>query len=107
MKREKCRLLLLLFVMPSLTGCWDHKVLQDMSFVSAVCIDYLDNQFVIYTQMVDFASVGKVQGVSSEEASSNIWVGKATGPTFWSAWNNLYNSTQQKVHIGQVSAVVL
>ncbi|MGG1678517.1 Ger(x)C family spore germination protein [Neobacillus sp. NRS-1170] len=107
MKREKCLLLLLLFLVPSLTGCWDHKVLQDMSYVSAVGIDYVDNQFVLYTQMVDFASVGKVEGVSSEEASSNIWVSKATGSTFRSAINNLYNSTQQRVHIGQISAVVL
>ncbi|MGG3469790.1 Ger(x)C family spore germination protein [Neobacillus pocheonensis] len=109
MKREKYRLLLLLillFVVPSLTGCWDYKVLKDMSYVSSVGIDYVDNQFVVYTQMVDFASVGKVEGSSSEEASSNIWVGKATGSTFLLAWNNLYNSIQQKVHIGQVSSVV-
>ncbi|MEH6996509.1 Ger(x)C family spore germination protein [Neobacillus drentensis] len=107
MKGKKCRLLLLLFVVPFLTGCWDHKVLQDMSYVSAVGIDYADNQFVIYAQMVDFASVGKVEGASSEEASSNIWIGKATGSTFALAWNNMYNSTQQRTHIGQVSAVVL
>lgn len=102
----KLRLLLLLFVVPSLTGCWDHKILQDMSYVSSIGIDYRENQFVIYAQMVDFASVGKSEGVSSEEASSNIWVGKATGKTFALAVNNLYNTTQQKVHIGQISSVV-
>lgn len=106
MKGKKCRLLLLLFVVPCLTGCWDIKLLQDMSYASAVGIDYVDNQFVIYSQMVDFGAVGKAEGVNSAEASSNIWVGKATGSTFLLAWNNLFNSIQQRVHIGQVSAVV-
>lgn len=102
----KLHLLLLLLMVPSLTGCWDHKVLQDMSYISAVGIDYKDNQFVLYAQMVDFASVGKAEGVSSEEASSNTWVGKSTGKTFALAVNNIYNSSQQRIHIGQISSVV-
>lgn len=106
MKCSVCRLLLLLFVLPSLTGCWDYKVLQDMSYVSAVGIDYVDNQFVIYAQMVDFASIGKSESVSSEEAASNIWVGKSKGKSYSLAWTNLYNSLQQRIHYGQLSAMV-
>ncbi|MBV7507884.1 hypothetical protein ABES02_01255 [Neobacillus pocheonensis] len=50
--------------------------------------------------------MGKTEGGSKATDSPNIWVGKAKGSTFALAWNNLYNSTQQKTHFGQISAVV-
>lgn len=99
------RLVLLLFGLLCLTGCWDQEVLQDISYISTIGIDYENNQFVIYVQMVDFSTVGKTEGGSKGD-SPNIWVGESKGSTFALALNNLYNSTQQRIHFGQISSVV-
>lgn len=97
------RLLFSLCIVATMTGCWDHKVLQDISIVSAFGIDYVDDQFVVYNQILDFSTVGKMEGGKGEP---NVWVNKGKGPTFAIAWNDLYNSAQQRTFFGHITAIV-
>lgn len=88
-----------------LTGCWDQKQLSQLTYVSALGVDYVNNEFVLYVQVLDFSSIGKSEQGSSTEGPT-IWVGKGKGSTFANAWNDLYNSTQQMTLFGQISSVV-
>jgi spore germination protein KC len=97
------RLLLLICALVSLTGCWDHKVMQDLAYVTALGIDYEDNQFVVYAHMLDFSTVGKIEAGKGE---GNIWVEKGKGPTVAVAIDDLFNSAQQRTFFGYVMTVV-
>lgn len=102
----KRRLILLIAPILLLTGCWDIKQLNQLTYVSALGVDYVNNEFVLYVQVLDFTTIGKSEQGSSGVEGPNIWIGKGKGTTFAMAWNDLYNSTQQKTLFGQISSIV-
>ncbi|GGI12673.1 Ger(x)C family spore germination protein [Gottfriedia solisilvae] len=100
------RLILLIAPILLLTGCWDIKQLNQLTYVSALGVDYVNNEYVLYVQVLDISKIGKSEQGSSGTEGPNIWIGKGKGPTFANAWNDLYNSTQQRTLFGQISSIV-
>lgn len=89
-----------------LTGCWDIKNIQDMNYVTSIGFDYVDNQYKIYVQMLDFNSVAKVEaGKPSQRVP--VWVGTGKGETVIDAVNDLYHTSQMRVFYGQVNSIVV
>jgi spore germination protein KC len=86
------------------TGCWDAKEIQSVYYATAIGVDYEDNKYVIYLQLVDFASVAKIEGAKPVKAA--VWVGKGTGKTVNEAVNDLYTTSEQLVFWGNVTAIV-
>lgn len=89
-----------------LSGCWDNKEVQDINYITALGIDYKDNKYIIYVQMLDFATIAK-QESSKPTEKAPIWVGRGTGTTLTEALIDLYTSSQQRVSWGHVTALVL
>lgn len=50
-----------------LTGCWDSKEVQSINFITAIGIDYADNQYTTYAQLIDFSSIAKQEGPTPRE----------------------------------------
>ncbi|EGG37289.1 Ger(x)C family spore germination protein [Paenibacillus sp. HGF5] len=89
-----------------LTGCWDNKEVQDINYITALGVDYKDEKYIIYVQMLDFATIAKQEsGKQTEQAP--IWIGRGTGSTLTEALIDLYTSSQQRVSWGHVTALVL
>ncbi len=94
-----------LFLVP-LTGCWDIKEIQEMVYLNAVGVDYVDGQYVVYAQASDFASVAKQEaGKPTEEAQ--VWIGKGIGSTLNDALFDLYSTAQMRLFWGHITAIVL
>ncbi|MCQ6560665.1 Ger(x)C family spore germination protein [Paenibacillus mendelii] len=91
----------------SLCGCWSAKEIQIQSYVKAVGIDYLDNEFIVYLQMLDFTGIAKSSGVSGPTSQAPVWIGKGRGRTLDMAFNDMYKSAQLQVSWGHVTAIVL
>ncbi|PQP83482.1 hypothetical protein C0Q44_01860 [Paenibacillus sp. PCH8] len=89
-----------------LTGCWDSKEVQSINFITAIGIDYQDNQYIAYAQLIDFSSIAKQEGPTSREGSQ-IWIGQGKGSTLSMAMNNLYETAQQQTLWTHVKAIVL
>lgn len=89
-----------------LSGCWDNKEVQDINYITALGIDYKDEKYIIYVQMLDFATIAK-QESSKQTEKAPIWVGRGTGTTLTEALIDLYTSSQQRVSWGHVTALVL
>ncbi|OCT11198.1 hypothetical protein A8709_05825 [Paenibacillus pectinilyticus] len=94
-----CAALMLL----SQTGCWDLKTIQDTNYMTAIGFDYKDGKYIVYGQMLDFASVAKQEAGQSSQPPL-IWVGKEEGVTVNDAFNKLYQTSQQRVFWGHVGA---
>ncbi len=108
MNPRKWRLaLLIMLLFPVLGGCWNQKELEHMFYVHAIGIDYVDGQYVLYAQILNFTPLGKAESDSKSSAGqSPAWIGKGTGTTIDMAAHNLYSTTQRYVYWGHLTAVV-
>jgi Ger(x)C family germination protein len=94
------------FLLPfCLTGCWSKYEVQNMNYATAVGIDYADGQYIIYTQLLDFSTVAKLEGQQKAEQPP-VWIGKGQGISFTEAGNDLYSTSQQRLNWGQISAIL-
>lgn len=89
-----------------LTGCWDSKEVQSINFITAVGIDYKDDRYITYAQLIDFSSIAKQEAPTSREAK-DIWIGRGEGTTLSMAINDLYETSQQQTLWTHVKAIVL
>lgn len=88
-----------------LAGCWDMREPERMLYVNGLGVDYIDNQFHIYIQIIDFANTPK-----SEQPVGDIpqaEVGFAKADTFDDALAQLYHSVDQQVFWGHASYIVV
>lgn len=105
MRRCWITIVLLCFCIP-LTGCWDTKDLEDYNFVSALGIERVNQKYVVYTEILDVASVGKNESGSTNESKS-AWVGKAEGDTVIEAMSKIYKTSQQRLMWDHIVVLIL
>ncbi|GIP23933.1 Ger(x)C family spore germination protein [Paenibacillus sp. J22TS3] len=105
MKLKKALFLLLLPLL--LGGCWDSKEVQNINFVTAMGIDYVNHNYVVYAQILDFANLSKQEGPSDSPQESALVIGRGEGSSILSAINQLYPTSQQQTLWTHVKAVVL
>ncbi len=90
-----------------ISGCWSSSDIQSRSFVKAMGIDYKDGKFYCYVQFLDFTRVAKNESVGGGSSETKTWVGKGSGNSFYAATTQLYQTVQNHVIWGHISAVVL
>ncbi|WP_165930546.1 MULTISPECIES: Ger(x)C family spore germination protein [unclassified Paenibacillus] len=96
---------LALSVMLVTGGCWDEVNLQDVSYISAIGVDYVDNHFIVYAQMISFGVIAKQD--TAPPPGSPIWIGKHEGNTNLAAIFNLMDSSQYKLSLNHLKTVVI
>lgn len=110
---RKCKLnylLILLLTLPVLSGCWNAKEMEHLYYIHAMGIDYVDNQYVAYAQILNLSTMAKTEagsGGPGQTGQSIAWVGKGAGTTVDTAVHNLYTSTQRRIFWGHLNALVL
>lgn len=103
-KKNILLLFILLICITVLSGCWDVNEPQRMYYVHGVGVDYKDNQFVIYLQIINFANVAKSEQPNT--AAVQAEVGVAKGDTLQEAFNNLYRSIDERVYWGHLMYLI-
>ncbi|MEF7495635.1 MULTISPECIES: Ger(x)C family spore germination protein [Lysinibacillus] len=93
------------FTLLLLTGCWDITEPQKMYYVNGVGVDYIDNQYVIYLQFINFSNVAKSEKTSPDATPSEI--GHAKGKTIEEAIYKLYRSVDQEIFWGHMTYLLL
>ncbi|WP_339276016.1 Ger(x)C family spore germination protein [Paenibacillus sp. FSL W8-0426] len=106
LKSKVLVLVLLCAAVLPLSGCWDSKEVQSINFITALGIDYAEDHYIAYAQVIDFSSIAKQEGPSQRE-DSEIWIGQGKGTTLNMAINDLYRSSQQQTLWTHVKAIVL
>lgn len=96
---------LLLCSFTLLTGCWDQKSIQDLLYLSAIGVDYVDNEYVIYAQSSVLASVAK-QESSGVTTSPPAVIAIGRGETVQNAMDNLQKNSQVPLFSGFVSSLI-
>ncbi|MCR8630892.1 Ger(x)C family spore germination protein [Paenibacillus radicis (ex Xue et al. 2023)] len=99
------KLKLVILLMFLLSGCWDYKEIHQITYVTAIGIDYKDKVFTVYLLALNFANIAQREGVRPPKHNSLVGTGK--GATVTEAMFDLYNSEQQRVYWGHVSTMII
>lgn len=102
---RKTGVLIILFCMAVLSGCWGYTEPEKMLYIHAVGVDYKDGKYEIHAQVIDFANTARSEKPVTEQVQSEV--GQATGRTMDEAFFNLYHSMGQKAFWGHLSFLVL
>ncbi|MDR6550642.1 Ger(x)C family spore germination protein [Paenibacillus qinlingensis] len=88
------------------SGCWDSKTIQNMTYVTALGLDYEEGHFIAYIQVLNFSNVAKSDKL---ELGKNVpvWIGKGEGKTVVEALSSIYATSQIRVFWGHIKAIVL
>lgn len=86
------------------SGCWDAKEVHRLNYITGLGVDFEDEKFVVYAQMLNFSSIA-----SQQERSSPVktWVGVGKGSTILGAINDLIATGQGTMFLGHVNYLVL
>ncbi|WP_339213641.1 Ger(x)C family spore germination protein [Solibacillus sp. FSL W8-0372] len=87
-----------------LSGCWDTNQAERMYYIHGLGMDYKDEQFVIYAQIVAFTNIAKSEQPNPDATQAEVGVAK--GRTFDEAFFNLYQSMDERVFLGHLRYVV-
>lgn len=88
-----------------LSGCWDVSEPQRMYYVHGVGVDFKDNQYEVYIQLINFSDVAKSEAPNPQTTPSEI--GHAKGVTMEEAIYKIYRSVDQEIFWGHMNYVIL
>ena len=92
------KLLMIIGLTTLLAGCWDITEPQRMYYINAVGVDYENDEYIVYLQVINFADVAKSVQPSANVAPAEV--GRATGKTIEEAIYKLYRSSDQEIFGG-------
>ncbi|WP_419393850.1 Ger(x)C family spore germination protein [Cytobacillus praedii] len=98
-----------LFLLPSLlliSGCSnDINEVQNLNFGTAIGVDFKDDKFHIYIQMLGLNSIAKTEG--GDTPPPQVYISETIGETFIDAFFKAYRTSQERIIWAHVTAIVL
>jgi len=92
-------ILILVFM---LTGCTQINEIQYQSYAVGIGIDYINNQYQVILQFLDFSNVAKSPQGSSNQKSS-VWLAEAKGSSIEDAFTKIYKGIQIPINYDQLN----
>lgn len=108
MNRKLCKLwvvaILLLVIVPGITGCWNYREIKDLAVVMGMAVDKKDDQYKITVEIASTKGGGGGEkaggGLSSE-------VYESTGNTIFEAVRNMISKTGKKLYWPHAHAIIV
>lgn len=88
-----------------LPGCWDEVNLQDVSYISALGIDYKEGEVILYGQMINFSSVAKTESPSAGPAET--WIGQGRGRSTLLAYHDMKRAGYTAINLEHLKTVLI
>ncbi|WP_239616703.1 Ger(x)C family spore germination protein [Cohnella mopanensis] len=89
----------------SLSGCWNSKDIQNLDYVTAIGLDYLNGKYITYVQVLNFTNVGRSETVEVGKIVP-IWIGRGEGKTVSQSLSSIYSTSQMRIFWGHVKSIV-
>ncbi|UAL47624.1 Ger(x)C family spore germination protein [Sutcliffiella horikoshii] len=86
-----------------LTSCSDIKEVQNLNYVTAIGVDFKDNEYIGYIQLISFNS----QGANGSSGEPSVWVSETKGKTFDEALSRAYNTSQERLLWAHVNTILV
>lgn len=106
MRRVKPKLLIASLLLLILGGCSDNtKSIQNLAYVTAIGLDYVNDQYIAYIQVLNFVDVAKTEQLDIGK-NVPVWIGKGVGRTVNDSITSIYPTSQLRLFWGHVKAIV-
>lgn len=93
------------FILIIITGCSDIKEIQQKNYATAIGIDYKDDKYITYVQMVSLSGLSNAEGTTN--TPPDVFVSQSSAKTFNDALFKLYNTAQEKIIWSHVTSILL
>lgn len=87
------------------SGCWNAREIENMIYINALGVDYVNNQVVVYAQILNFTNIAKMEA-GGQQGQETVAISKSTGDNFLSAAFQLYPTAQQRVTWSHIRSLV-
>lgn len=88
-----------------LSGCWDEKAIQDLRYLSAIGVDYENDEYVLYAQATELSGVSKKENTGdSPSPPAVISIGR--GKSMQNAIDNMQKNSQVPQFYGFISSLI-
>lgn len=94
------KIILLISFILILSGCYDYKELNDMSIVSGIGIDFIDDEYIVSLEITRSSKDG-----SSTEIETNVVTGNDSNIS--NAFNKAMNMTDKEVYLEHVELLII
>lgn len=88
-----------------LTGCWDEREIGEVNYATTIAIDYKDEKYIIYVQILDFSNVAKTEGGKMGQPVP-LYIGNGSGRTINDAIFDLYRTSQQTMNWSHIGTII-
>ncbi|PEC49279.1 hypothetical protein COJ46_05720 [Bacillus sp. AFS077874] len=99
-------IILMVFYLFTLTGCWGERTIIDQTLVTSFGIDYKDNQYIVTIQALNFSNIAKQESGALQVPAPPL-IGQATGKSIQSAFTKLESKSPIPLYFGHVNSVIL
>lgn len=104
--RVKLKLLWMCLLLLLLGGCSNNtKSIQNLAYVTAIGLDYVDGQYIAYVQVLNFMDVAKTEQIDIGK-NVPVWIGKGVGRTVNDSITSIYPTSQLRLFWGHVKSIV-
>lgn len=93
-------------VLVTLVGC-GAKEIQSQAYITGIGIDYVDGEFIVYTQAQNFANIAKQEGATSLQQSVPNLIGEAKAKSLHAALKKLEQNAPLPFYYGHVNTILL
>ncbi|MED1604085.1 Ger(x)C family spore germination protein [Cytobacillus kochii] len=88
-----------------LSGCQKPVEIQYQAYAIGFGVDFIDEEYVVYVQFLDFSNVAKTES-SSINQDKPVWLGVGTGNTINKALTNIYKTMQIKINFDHINSFI-
>jgi spore germination protein KC len=102
-------MLLVLLLLPTLSGCWDAEEINELGFVLCVAIDKAGDGYEVTAQIAKAETYSKTPGGSSNQAANEkpFWVVSATGQTIFEAIRNMAAISPRRIFWAHIKVIII
>ena len=94
------KLLILIILLFSLTGCYDYKEINNLGIISAIGIDYQDNKYIVTLEVLN-------DQIAKDSVKLTSYIKKGTGPTLTSAVEDAADKIAHQANYTHVKLLLL
>ncbi|HEX3012418.1 MAG TPA: Ger(x)C family spore germination protein [Syntrophomonadaceae bacterium] len=101
-------LMLILLLLPTLSGCWDAEEINELGFVLSVALDKADDGYKVTAQIAKPETYSKTpSGRSQTEKAKPFWVVSATGKSIFEAIRNMSNTAPRRIFWAHIKVIII
>lgn len=102
-------ILLIIFLLPTIAGCWDSNEINELGFVLCVAVDKVDNQYKVTAQVAKPEIYSKTPSGagSTSEKEKPFWIISATGKTVFEAIRNMSVISPRRIFWAHIKVIII